>query len=510
MKQLKTLVLSLPFVLAAVGCSQDELLPDGGKGTNVPEGMHEVEVTFNMGTNSGLQTRSVHERDVISSDNWQRVTNVRIYVFKGNEEMKDKEGKPITDKEGNPITFDPNKDECYFYHTPSNSDGKSIPYIYVSNFADKKKDWGENDVWGDDENEQENEHYVYSAKLQLNEGYYKFLAIGRDDIDENNLENLNDLTMTIPDLDYPEDYTNLPNFKDMLDGISTLDFKENDPNWNKDTSLSDALIQSSGYSCSELFSGVSETISVTSGVTGFSSTITLNRAVAGMLFYVENIPTKVKALVSYYDDNFIETLVEKGKEYSVVKVSIAPLEYFSKVNLASRKPAGVAASNKNNRVGFTLTNCFISLRDELNKKTEDEDCFVGENISEKHPNGTFLLGTFLLPQNTVSSTLTVGDAIDGNPDTQAILDKSLYLVFMTSFGGGASFEYPIYWIPIYNKTLESYTFSMDANSFYSIGLKNHEKGEDKPIDLKPGGDDNNNLVLTVHPNWEGVSELPLE
>lgn len=483
MKQLKTILFSLPFALAAVGCSQDELLPDGGKGTGASGGMHEVEVTFNMGTSGGLQTRSI-TRPVISSDDWQRVTNVRIYVFKAE-------------------SADAGDDAYYYQPDINNKKG----YLYVSNFADTKKDWKENDVWGDDANEQENEYYTYSAKLELGLGYYKFLAIGRDDIDEEHLENLQDLTMTIPNLDFPEDYVNIPNFKDMVSESSTLDFKKDAPKWDEGTTLNDALIQSSGYSCSELFSGISEPISITPDVKGFSSTITLNRAVAGMLFYVENIPTEVEALVSYYDDNFIELLVEKGKKYPVEKIGIAPLEYFSQVNLANRKPAGTAAVNKNNRSGFTLVNYFISLRDELKNKTEDGECFVGENISEEHPNGTFLLGTFLLPQNTVSSTLTVGDAIDDDPDTQATLDKSLYLVFLTSFSGSASAEYPIYWKPIYNKTLGSDKFSIDANSFYSIGLKNHEKGEDDPIDLKPGSDDGNNLVITVYPDWDWKGEL---
>lgn len=63
------------------GCSEDGVVPDVGQGTDVPEGMHEVEVTFNMGTSGDIQTRSV-SRPVISSDNWQRVSNVRIYVFR--------------------------------------------------------------------------------------------------------------------------------------------------------------------------------------------------------------------------------------------------------------------------------------------------------------------------------------------------------------------------------------------------------------------------------------------
>ena len=58
---------------------------------------------------------------------------------------------------------------------------------------------------------------------------------------------------------------------------------------------------------------------------------------------------------------------------------------------------------------------------------------------------------------------------------------------------------------------DGFTFPILGNHFYSLGKKNKAKGEDKPIDLKEHfekGDEN--LVIHVHPNWEGNIDLPLE
>lgn len=51
-------------------------------------------------------------------------------------------------------------------------------------------------------------------------------------------------------------------------------------------------------------------------------------------------------------------------------------------------------------------------------------------------------------------------------------------------------------------TGNAYRFPINANWFYPIGTK------ENPVEWPEEGD--NNIVITVNPNWEGVTELPLE
>lgn len=471
MKQLKTILFTLPFALAAVGCSQDELLPDGGKGTGASGGMHEVEVTFNMGTSGGLQTRSI-SRPVISSDDWQRVTNVRIYVFKA--ESAD-------------------AGDAAYYYQPDINDGKG--YLYVSNFADTKKDWEENDVWGDDSTEKENEYYTYSAKLELGPGYYKFLAIGRDDIDEEHLDNLQDLTMTIPEWNY-NDYSS--DIQEILEE-RFLESKTSKPNfsdikWNDKTTLEKASINTKQDQCSELFSGTSPVCPITDGVQGFSTNITMNRAVAGFLMYVQNIPTAKEAIadVLTYDDREEEytPIIEKGKSYAIERIAIlSPTSIDFGITLNKRETTGKGSENTN------LAKYLIA--------------FDADTISQV----TELKGIFLSPQQANKGNAKKDWIIDYNDDKEDDEDfsKSLYLVYFTSLQHQTSII-PIWWKPIKivsssgDYTLpegeDEYNYSIKANHFYSFGKKNYEDGIDEPIDLS-----DNNLVITVNPDWDWKGDL---
>ena len=51
-------------------------------------------------------------------------------------------------------------------------------------------------------------------------------------------------------------------------------------------------------------------------------------------------------------------------------------------------------------------------------------------------------------------------------------------------------------------TKDLYRFAINANWFYQIG------SETEPVEWKE--EEQNNIVITVHPNWEGVTEIPLD
>lgn len=474
MKQLKTFVLSMPFVLAAVGCSQDELLPDGGKGTNLPEGLHEVEVTFNMGMSGGLQTRSI-TRPVISSDDWQRVTNVRIYVFRADSKNA--------------------ADDGYFYCPDIDTKG----YLYVSNFADAKKEWQDTDVWGDSEEEKnENETHTYSVKLKLGSGSYKFLAVGRDDIDESST--MQSPTMSVPDWtfsDYPSTFQealgkkNISSYDDEDESSYFYDFE-----WDKTTSLKTAsvMVPATASTCSEMFVGTSEVCTVAENTTNFSTSITMDRAVAGMLMYVKNIPVSVPAMedIQEYSKNRWHTIIHKGEVCKVERVCILAARYNYEINMNTREAGTIMVYNENTHHFYTG----IKISDMPNQSIED-GCYKASVLD----------GTFLLPQLPNKGGYTENDQMFNEHEK---LEKSLYLVYTTLSGQGG--EFPIWWQSIkikdYNAPAgeDEYNYSLKANNFYSFGKKNIDKGEDDPIDLKPKGEEGN-LYIEVIPDWDNVADL---
>ena len=503
MRILKMLICTLPLAWAFAGCSEDGVVPDVGQGTDVPEGMHEVEVTFNMGANAGLQTRATAApRPLESSDNWQRVTNMRIYVFRSETESDDNSN--------------------YTYYKPT-INGQEKDYLYVSDFYKTKLDENGDisNIWGDEADESENEEHTVTAKLGLEDGFYKFLAVGRDDILEDNPD-ISQIRMTDPNLNYPEDYSvQFLNDIEETEGKSTRDFNKKDPQWTEDeTTLKKVFLRSSAYSCSELFSGISEAkVHITQETKGFSSSITLNRAVAGILMYVKNVPIKYEAMASIpeYDDWGDPTGngTQQGKEYVVSKIGICPSQYSRDALLVNNKDKKSIEDLVWDPKPNTDLKSYFVISDIDRKPTEEE-------TQQGYYNGTFLAGDFVVPQlePTPSDKVLVGEE-------EIELTDKLYLVFYANDPQtiGANGDFPIYWIPIkcvtdytYNPDNDNYTesehptesaynFSLDANSFYSLGKKNYATEEDEPIDLKPEEGGDYNLVITVNPDWDWKGEL---
>ena len=465
MRILKMLICTLPLAWAFAGCSEDGMIPDSGPETGK---VREVQLTFNMGTESVIQTRA--QRPVVSSDDWQRVTDVRIYAF---------------------YSSTGGDDASYTYQ----SDVFPGDYYYVSNFAETKKDWEEDDVWGDDSNENENEQYSVTTTATVQNGYYKFLAIGRDDIDENGDTETGGLSI---------------------------------PEWDASTTLASASLTCDGVVASEVFSGCSDAVYI-NGNAGFSTSITLNRIVAGILMYVENVPLKIEALCT--GDEFT-----KGELYDVYKISLCPLQYIEEVLVAQNMESGEGISeehpgygkpegdyilnldntsnldNTNNTFPQEYTKCL--LRSEggspcIGEEDQINGYFANTSLGNtEHPN-SIKAGNFILPQEIVSQSGTIY-----NNET---LDKTLYLVFWSTSRGQTvvmsdeeSNINPVHWIPVkisMEGLTDEYKFPILGNHFYSLGKYNEATGEDEPIDLKPEEGGDYNLVITVNPDWDWKGEL---
>lgn len=470
MKQLKTFVLSIPFVLAAVGCSQDEQLPDGGKGTHAPGELHEVEITFEMGTGGRLQTRTANgdclfvpdnelipqsepPRKLVSSNNWQQVNNVRVYVFKQNVEGK------------------------FVYYCPEDKSGTPREYFSVDAFT-KKFDLSPYAVWWGG-NTGKNETHSYSISPLLGEGTYRFLVIARDDKDKQ---------ASFSMLTNPNEDNEALNWEKWEAGTTTLE-EATLVCTNRDMIAS-----------AELFTGCTPGITVTPTQTSFKQDIELKRAVAGILLYIENIPAEIKGT----GEESVGIIIPSGR---TIAVGLIHGQVTSdRVKLHDRSAlTGTLTTVENSMIKHPL------LRIDIPEGAKIENGYYVNLSSEntEHPH-SMLGGVFTMPQEA--------NAQGGNDNDLDRLQKSLYLVLYGEcvWPSGIKSEFARV-IPVRFKldkpetgavdTTDPYYFPIQANHFYSLGkrkFKNDgtELEEDKPIDLKK-----DNIVITVNPDWQWSGSL---
>lgn len=467
MKQLKTFVLSIPFVLAAVGCSQDEQLPDGGKGTHAPGELHEVEITFEMGTGGRLQTRTANgdclfvpdnelipqsepPRKLVSSNNWQQVNNVRVYVFK-----QDGNGK-------------------FVYHCPEDKSGTPQEYFSVDAFT-CKFDLSPYAVWWGG-NTGKNETHSYSISPLLGEGTYRFLVIARDDKDKQ--------AASFSMLTNPNEDNEALNWKKWEEGTTTLE-EATLVCTNRDMIAS-----------AELFTGCTPGITVTPTQTSFKQDIELKRAVAGILLYIENIPAEIKGT----GEEGIGIIIPSGRTIAVGLIHGQVTSDRVKLHDRSALP-GTLTTVENSMIKHPL------LRIDIPEGAKIENGYY-VNLSPKntkHPH-SMLGGVFTMPQEA--------NAQGGNDNDLDRLQKSLYLVLYGEcvWPSGIKSEFahviPVRFKPDKPETgaADPYYFPIQANHFYSLGkrkFKNDgtELEEDEPIDLKKTYEGNAEITIQIDPFW---------
>lgn len=368
----------------------------------------------------------------------------------------------------------------------------------------------------------------------MKDGYYKFLAIGRDDIDEP--DDYSNMTMSEPSLDYPGEYPE--NFVEELNENASM-FSlppqqypaEIEGEWTSGTTtLENATltVKSLSGGVTELFSGLSDkTAEVTPSTVGFTTSIQMDRFVAGILMYVKNIPSKLSAMatVDKYNSEFGEydKLVEKGKEYDVHAIGISLTNWQRDFSLLTRKAVSTSSVGINTQLKNT------TVQAELQSYSIDSEGYYQINNTGLQENSV-LEGGFCTPQNAPSRVLTIGPD-KNNPDysegeESTIENNTLMLVFFSTIAGNE--RVPIYWIPIkcvydnkYNSSDDdyigsehpqesAYNYNIDANSFYSLGKKNYATQEDEPIDLKEyfeNGGEGGEIVIKVYPNWDWTGNL---
>lgn len=402
-------------------------------------------VKFNLTMTVGHGPSSLSSnRQLVSSDASQSVSNMRVYLFRAN------------------LHADPNDNSAFRYCqvTHEGSD-RPLDYYYVPAF---EKDY----VWKNDSDET----HAILIDPYLEKGYqYKLLAIGRDDISENS-----------PDAGLLRQAT--------VDGNDPWIPVSDSP--SAATSLADVAmainLKGVRLQTGELFTGCTEAFVVDDDHEDFTASITLNRSVVGMLMYIENVPTHFKAMADFTRPGIMPPyepmpLITKGKEYKVASVAIAPITITSKVGLIGRKACGELGVNANFRGYFADTS--------LANAQDRDGYFINTNPdNEKHPN-SILAGNFILPIES-SGDLNI---IDGYEP----FGHTLYLVFYTTDNDmdDHTFATPFFWYPIemvnqiYDSTKGEYVdapgaapqeaYPLRANQIYSLGER--YGNVDAPLDL---------------------------
>lgn len=489
MKQFRKWAFSLPLslLIAAAGCSDEDL--DSGQGNGGQGDLHEVEITFNIGTRDGLHTRATNgtwddclfipdgnlipqsepPRELISSNNWQQVNDVRIYVFKENGQGE------------------------FVYYCPETKDGNKQNYFSVDAFSDKFESSPYAVWWGGKDDL--NEAHSYTIKPMLPAGKYHFLAVARDD----KLLSDDDKSLTDPNTSDDE----MTYIDAWIEGITVLE---------KATLIG---TKATVINATELFSGCTAQPVTVIESGGFQKEIALYRAEAGLMAYIENIPAKLEAWQTYSGGR--DGNIDKGEFYNVYSIGVTNGDVLSdRVLLYDRE--AIQGSLPQKGQDKELLNRFLYLED----LDQYETTGSGNNVTyvntspdnKQHPN-SLLLGGFIMPQK---SNTKGNDEDDKDFDK---LYKSLYLVFYTMDETKLG-EVPLQWWPI--KLVSStpvtgetaapdpYYFPIKANQFYSLGKRKFtddgsELVEDEPIDLKKEGGEESNLVITVNPDWDWKGEL---
>lgn len=230
-------------------------------------------------------------------------------------------------------------------------------------------------------------------------------------------------------------------------------------------------LNSTDIHADEAFSGVSEEVTVSEDRKGFFARIELKRVVAGVLGYFKNIPYQVE---------------NNGKMVVVKKVCVELLKKATQVRLEDR---GASTGGLLQPASYyqLLT---IDLRGA--SFDSDNNIYISDAVgTEGTPvkvENSFLAGGYALP-------FDVGDG-----------QKTMKLVL---YGGEPETALRTYKVQDEIKTAAPVAltecFSIEADHFYSLGLKSKDNDteEDKPIDLSK----DQTIKITVDASWEDIYNI---
>lgn len=278
------------------------------------------------------------------------------------------------------------------------------------------------------------ESHSYTLTDKLTDGTYKFLAVGYE---EGYNTTFKALTMT-PDA----------------------------------TKLSELLLElNAGHNADEVFSGVSEPVTVSATSTSFNVGVELNRVVAGILGYFKNVPFEIE---------------HEGNMVQVKHVLVNVIKKGTSANLADRTANGVDEGK------YTIIDIDMSSY----KKDGDNNWYAvaAQSGDVATVENSVLQGAYSLPIAAVTSSNTLEVVLTGE-STSTVLKT-----FTVKDG-------------------EDTDFAINANHFYSLGQKKTDDDtnggtpdpgtdddDDDPIDLSK----DQIITITVNAAWSAIHDLTIE
>lgn len=239
------------------------------------------------------------------------------------------------------------------------------------------------------------------------------------------------------------------------------------------TKLSELLLElNAGKNADEVFSGVSEAVTVNATSTSFNVGVKLNRVVAGILGYFKNVPYQIE---------------NGGNMVQVKHVLVNVIKKGTSAKLADRTADGVD-DNK-----YTIIDI------DMSGYTQDGDnnwySVPAKSGAVATVANSVLQGAYSLPIAAVASNNTLEVVLTGDDKGTALKTFKV-------------------------KDADIYDFAINANHFYSLGQKktNDDTNGGDP-DPDPDPDDNDDpidlskdqiITITVDAEWNTIHDLTIE
>lgn len=304
--------------------------------------------------------------------------------------------------------------------------------------------------------------YVYSEEItdDGNFGFSNSIAVGTESHSYTLTDKLADGTYKFLAVGYEEGYSTT--FKTLTMAPNT-------------TKLSDLLLElNNGQNADEVFSGVSEEVTVSATSTSFNVGVELHRVVAGILGYFKNVPYEIE---------------NGGKMVQVKHVLVNVIKKGTSAKLADRTANGVDESK------YTIID--IDMSSYSDSKDGDNNWYAvpAKSGAVATVANSVLQGAYSLPIAAVTGNNTLEVVLTGD-------DKGTVL---------KTFKV---------KDKDSYDFAINANHFYSLGQKmtNDDTNGGDP-DPDPDPDDNDDpidlskdqiITITVNAAWTDIHNLTIE
>ena len=406
--------------------------------TVTPKGETEpVEMSLTLGVSGGMASRELNTWDAA-----QQVNDMRIYLF-----------RCAQDKVGT-------SEEAFTYYIPEDLASKNVGYYTVSEFDNQSP------YYSAAHNNQPEQH-TYTFHPLLPTGYsYKFLAVGRDDkYEADGNKKLTEPTFTT-------ETTTLEDASIALTS-STLEAAQN----------------GGTLKCTEIFTGTvqdgttqsDKAIAVTSDNRYFEGSITLTRNVAGLILYVQNIPSVVEDNTT--NDSNPVTFTPTSLSLEATSIATATRLKSKSITtdntpLTYQKLATIDLSTDN---GWS-----IDATNKVFKRAADTEQGWLEN--------SYLVSNFMMP--TPEAKMGTSKNADQEETT-----------FYLHYTDGTNNRYDN--VKLITGDGSQMKFAIEANHLYSIGAKSSTHNE--PYDLKKYYEPEMvDLTIEIEPAFEKKHEFETE